>query len=304
MRQPAAPLAAALLVVVGCSTTPEPTPVASSVPFRYAGRHLLVVPVQVADSHATRFIFDTGIGVTLLDRPLAERLGCIVDGSYTGKRMSGQEVTVPLATLSALSIAGVRATGVRVGVWEMQGFLEPGPELEGVEGFLSLNALERTPFTLDYARGHLVIEDEAGLAARVAAGRVIPLEVVVDGTCVTVFFQLDVPGGAPARVELDLGGNILTLDARYMSRLGIDPLGPGVRREERKDETGFDYLRFFARTPGPVAPHGAPELAQRDLDVMFQDIIYDGLVGNDFLKRFTVTYDLPGRRLVLGPRTE
>lgn len=283
-------------------STPAALP--ARVPFRYAGRHLLKLPVQVADVHSTQFIFDTGIGITLVDRRLAERLGCAIEGAYTGKRMSGQEVTVPLATIPALSVAGLRETHVRVGVWDMQGFLEPGPDFADVEGFLSLNALRATPFTLDYARGLLVLEDEAGLAARVAAGRVVPLEVVDDGTCLTIFFLLDVPGGPPARVELDLGGNILTLDARFMSRLGIDPQHPSVRREERRDETGFDYVRHFARIPGPVAPHALPELAQRDLNVMFQEIIYDGLVGNDFLKRFTVTYDLPGRRLVLGPRGE
>jgi hypothetical protein len=27
---------------------------------------------------------------------------------------------------------------------------------------------------------------------------------------------------------------------------------------------------------------------------MFQEIIYDGLVGDRFLRNFTVTYDLPG----------
>jgi hypothetical protein len=34
---------------------------------------------------------------------------------------------------------------------------------------------------------------------------------------------------------------------------------------------------------------------------MFQRIIYDGLVGDAFLRRFTVTYDLPRERVVFGP---
>ena len=45
---------------------------------------------------------------------------------------------------------------------------------------------------------------------------------------------------------------------------------------------------------------GAPKLAQRDPDVMFQKIIYDGLVGHSFLRNFAVTFDLPNGRVVFG----
>ena len=41
-------------------------------------------------------------------------------------------------------------------------------------------------------------------------------------------------------------------------------------------------------------------MAQTDPEVMFQRIIYDGLVGDAFLRRFTVTYDLPRERVVFG----
>ncbi len=33
---------------------------------------------------------------------------------------------------------------------------------------------------------------------------------------------------------------------------------------------------------------------------MFQDIIYDGLIGQAFLRRFAVTFDIAGARLVLS----
>jgi hypothetical protein len=40
-----------------------------------------------------------------------------------------------------------------------------------------------------------------------------------------------------------------------------------------------------------------PEYA---LHVMFQNIIYNGLIANDFMKRFTVTYDLPNSAIILA----
>ena len=33
---------------------------------------------------------------------------------------------------------------------------------------------------------------------------------------------------------------------------------------------------------------------------MLQRIVYDGLVGDAFLRRFVVTYDLPASRLLVG----
>ena len=33
---------------------------------------------------------------------------------------------------------------------------------------------------------------------------------------------------------------------------------------------------------------------------MFQRIIYDGLVGDDFLRRFAVTFDVAGGRMIFG----
>ncbi|HET6682720.1 MAG TPA: hypothetical protein VFG75_03415 [Gaiella sp.] len=75
-----------------------------------------------------------------------------------------------------------------------------------------------------------------------------------------------------------------------------------MRRVESRDETGNAYLRCFTRLDAMIHVAGEPSLAQDDPDVMFQEIIYDGLIGHAFLRRFTVTYDLPGARMVFGPR--
>lgn len=301
-------LLSSLVLLAGCGVSPErPTPSPErSVPFSHAGDgsgagHLLRVPV-VVNGRATTFIFDTGIGITLVDDDLIEGWGIAPVGSYTGKRMSGQAISVPLATVPWLSVAGVRRSDARVGVWDMKGFLPDTPAFKGVEGFLSLNAFLETPVTLDYGRGKLIVEDEASLAARVVAGAVVPLEVKRDGPCVTIFFDLAVPGGPPAHVELDLGGGRLTLDARFMQRLGIDPAGADVKRVEKRDETGYDYTRHFTRFDGPIAPVAAPAYEQRGVQVLFQKIIYDGLIGDEFLRQFTVTLDLPRKRMILGPK--
>ncbi|HYK34247.1 MAG TPA: hypothetical protein VEV63_19900 [Streptosporangiaceae bacterium] len=37
-----------------------------------------------------------------------------------------------------------------------------------------------------------------------------------------------------------------------------------------------------------------------DSDVMFQKIIYDGLIGDRFLRNFTTTYDLVNSRMIFA----
>lgn len=44
----------------------------------------------------------------------------------------------------------------------------------------------------------------------------------------------------------------------------------------------------------------APEVMQTEPEVVFQRIIHEGLVGDAFLRRFTVTYDVPRERVICG----
>jgi hypothetical protein len=70
---------------------------------------------------------------------------------------------------------------------------------------------------------------------------------------------------------------------------------------------GFLSLAFVEETAFTVDDEcglvaGEPSLAQDDPDVMFQETVYEGLVGNAFLSRFAVAYDVPGAQMIFGPR--
>ncbi len=51
---------------------------------------------------------------------------------------------------------------------------------------------------------------------------------------------------------------------------------------------------------GDISVTGAPGYRVTALTVMFQKIIYDGLVGDGFLRNFTTTYDLAGDRMIFA----
>ena len=259
--------------------------------------HLVTVPVRVGERTA-RFVLDTGIGLTLLSEPLCTEIGCRPGGStFTGRRMSGQEITVPLATAPALSIGGMTRRDHVVGIIALDGF---PPEFGPVDGFLSLAFFDEVPFTVDYARGTVIVESRASADERARTGSAVAVRLERDGPAVDAFMQLDLPGERTVEVEIDMGSDSLILDERLAEPAGVDLRRDVVRRVEDHDETGHAYTRFFTQLAGSIHATGAPSVTQTDPEVMFQRIIYDGLVGDAFLRRFTMTYDLSRERVVFG----
>jgi hypothetical protein len=121
-----------------------------------------------------------------------------------------------------------------------------------------------------------------------------------DGPSVTMFMPLTIPSGRSISVEIDMGSDALILDERFAEETGASLDGNERRRVEATDETGHAYTRTFTRLAGRIYPTAAPHLAQVDPDVMFQRIIHDGLVGDAFLRRHVVTFDVAGAAILLG----
>ncbi len=273
--------------------------VTAPIPFERVG-HLLVVPVNLGQGLDSRFILDTGIGVNLVSRSLAAAAGLVPTPEIArGRRMSGQEIAMPVERLPYLRLGERTWTDLSVSTLDMEGF---HPMLRDLGGFLSLGPFQDLPFTLDYARQLLELHEGEDRRYREAPGYAeVPLYAVWEGPAVSVQMDLELPEGSRARVEVDTGSEDLILHERYMERLRVTPGQPAVRTVEGRDETGHAYTRHFARVAGEVRTSGAPTIGHSDLNIMFQRIIYDGLVGDAFLKRFNVTIDLPSSRIGFTP---
>lgn len=259
--------------------------------------HFVTVPVT-AGGLATRFVLDTGIGLTLLSSALCEQLGCEPTGDmFRGRRMSGQEVAVSLARVDSLCFGSLEHRDAEVGVTDVGG---APPEFDEIGGFLSLAFFARQPFTVDYADGNVVLETADTLAARLSSGTAVEISVERLGPSVDAFLPLTIPGGRSIAVEVDMGSDTLILDERFAPEVGVDLEAEEIRRVEGVDETGGSFTRSFTRLRGSIHPTGAPELVQEQPEAMFQRIVHDGLVGDSFLRRQPVTYDLPNARMIFG----
>jgi hypothetical protein len=93
---------------------------------------------------------------------------------------------------------------------------------------------------------------------------------------------------------------MLILNERLADDAGIDLHGQEVRQVKAIDETGHEFVRPFTELSGTVQVSGAPSIRVTDPQVMLQKIIYDGLVGDQFLRNFTTTYDLVRSRMIFA----
>ena len=266
---------------------------ASTVPFQYLA-HLLTVPVCVGDTE-TRFIVDTGIGVNLISDSLARAVGAAPSGSvFTGRRMSGQQVTAPMVSLDSVRLGELRSRDVPAAIFDMGAMAG----LDGIGGFLSLQYFRSTPVTVDYPARLLVLEDEQSLGRRGESGFQVGVQVKDDGPSTDVHLALRLPGGRVISVEVDAGSDQLILNQPLAAEAGVDLAGQNVQKVEGQDETGHAFARYFTALQGDVSLADAPQIRQPGPDVMFQEIIYDGLIGDRFLRNFIVTYDLPRSRMI------
>jgi len=208
-------------------------------------------------------------------------------------------VEFPLTRISSLTIGSVERKNVMVGVLDLD---LGSPAFKHIAGFVSLKFFEELPFTADYARGLLTLETSRSLAERAKTGKATKISLRRRGPSLDVFTRIRLPGGQIAKVEVDSGSGRLILHEKFMPPLGLKPGAKNVTQRSGKDETGHIYQRYFSKLTGDVQLASAPSVAHQRPRVMFQKIIYDGLMGTAFLKRFRVTFDLKGARMIFGPR--
>lgn len=294
-------LVLAIFTSAGCANKSLSTTVSSKddlvVPFQIFGSHMVLVSVKVNDESPTTFIFDTGIGPNMVSKSYCEKLGCKYTGTLRGKRMSGQELVLPTAILEKLAVGPFVKKNVEVAVWDTSSFPK---ELSHVQGFVSPIFFADTPFTMDYFKKEIRAESNESMAARLASGEVSELRVVKDGPSVQLFTKINIHDGSIADVEIDTGSNSLILNEVFMAKIVSADLQKTLKKTEGKDESGHSFTRYFGLTKGTINPLTAKSFVQSDPNVMFQKIIYDGLLGTNYLRQYCVTYDLTGQRMVLN----
>lgn len=223
------------------------------------------------------FLLDTGGGVTLLTEEFSKGMDCSFWGRATGYNMFGKRVDGPHCDNVQILAGGVSLMPVNVGK------IDFGEQFSGdktPDGLLSLDAFDGKAITLDQSAATLTIETAASLTKRTKAMTELPLRLSRDcsARCLNAFVGVPVKEGTTWLI-LDSGAGGVSLIAKdYAAYFGLDP---AVKEQRLK----------FEIAPGVAV----------DSPVLITDMIMDGNLGQPFMSRYVMTFDLQRGRLWVSP---
>lgn len=229
-------------------------------------RDLRVVRVQ-AGSDTLTLLLDTGGGATLITPSVARQQRCVPHGADVGHRMTGEPVVFARCDSLRFTSGAWSVAMAPVAMFDVNALLPK--ELPRLDGVLALDAFRDHVITLDWPREVLVIRGSAtadsavarnGVEARFAtgeSGRFLTALVRVEGLREPLWFLLDSGNLRGTLIATSvLRDSLLALQAPHEAMLAV-----GGRSAAR-----FDFAAA--------------------------DLILDGALGTDYLRRGPVTLDL------------
>ena len=266
----------------------------SGVEFQILAGALIVVPVELANSRKARFALDTGAGLDVISKRLAAELSLSVEGSFTGKRMTGEEITVELTKVPSLSFAGSEKTDYLVGVTDI--FDKLPKELGSVDGALSMRFFAETQLKIDFPQS--IVE----VAPKAMDGYVVPLKKIrQQDLSLGLLAPITIDGRYGGDFEVDTGTTTTIVPLKAMERLGLSKEDKSLRKVEGVNETGVPFQRFYGKAKAVYAS-GQSETMVSDSPICFEEVIYDGVIGIEYLKNFSVIFDLPNSQMLLAAK--
>ncbi len=223
------------------------------------------------------FLFDSGMGVTMISPDIAKELGCQPFGQISGVNAGGERVDMQRCENASLNVGGFTKTG-QVGVFNIMSFFnERTPQIGGA---ISLHTFEGQILTIDLAKDRLFLESEQSFQARIADMKELESRIARPGTgnVVDLFVAANTPKGK-IWMLFDTGNFAPThVSPAAMEMLGIDLIAPNKAKTVKPIDLDIVGL-------------GSITVPLRE-----RNMIYDGQINYDTIARMVVTIDLRNGR--------
>ena len=274
-------------------------------PFEYEDTRLYV-PVGVG-GQVRWFILDTGAQPTVLDEHVAMAAGVAGRDTTTTTGAGGGRTRRSTGSEIALALGRTTMTVRQPAIAPLDSLLSryTGSRAPGIIGsqFFVGRAV-----TIDFDQ-HIVIARATPDASELANSLVLPLE--IDGGIPYLTGTLRLPDGraVTARLLVDLGAkSTLLLAEPFIERAKLGALqASGVRSSlgaGMGGATRYSFVRLRSLELGSAAAlHLDSAVVGLSVAGTLRSTYYDGLLGAEFLQRYRVTFDYPGKRLILRLRS-
>ncbi|WP_395647937.1 hypothetical protein [Terricaulis sp.] len=238
-----------------------------------SGTGLLAIRIEI-DGRPGRLLFDTGGGVSLVTPQYGATFACTPYGSFTGFRMRGDRVDTQKCGEHSLRI-GQRMVRREVGVFDLMALLGEGaPPIDGVMG---LDVLDGHLVTLSLADRRLYVDERPGHGWSEGVAR---FQREAGGAGLSIFVRVEAARG-PLWMLLDSGsvGAYAYLSPGAVAQLGHSGDGPVTLN---------------------ITGAGAQSMSFQRID----PLIYDGVLGERFLRKYDIAVDFRSSRIWWRRRPE
>jgi len=245
--------------------------------------------VRINGSKPLSFVLDSGSNRILIDRALATGLGLKASGTGSLQGAGSGRIAVEYIHGVGIALPGVESSGYDLSTADLQ----PLEATLGVrvDGILGYEFFSRFVVTVDYEAKSLTLTLPEAFRESSAA-EMLPIEVkdkwafvkaelVLPGT-ITVQDNFMIDSGSSDAVDHPI---VMSLQSRVTSESGVG-LGTPVQGATAR-ATSFRLGRYTLKAPG-VSCCGATEATSK-------------MIGNEVLRRFTVTFDYPSSRIFITP---
>lgn len=284
--------------------TPAPVaPGAIPLPTEFAS-HVFFARVTVNGLGPFWFTVDTGATLTVIDPAAAARAKLVV-------RDAGRRANVGIAAGDTVMAT---TTGARIAVGGLPVFAPPTLYVvavqnnaaylrHAIDGVLGTDALSRHIVELDYSSARVSVLPPAQTDPPVRQGVVT---FTLEGNVLVAPATIALPDGqrVTARLLIDTGSNgALTLTSPFVRRHDLVARFPSRQANAAVGINGAVFSPVIALTSVAFGdaviarPNAALSSATAGLDASTD---FDGIIGAELLRQFTVTIDYPRRRLILS----
>ncbi len=277
----------------------------ASIPLEIAGDNYILLKARVNDSEPMTFELDSGGGSGLvLYHRAAELLK--VKSAGKGKGGGAGEATFETSLIkgASLSIGGVTMKNQTFVVFPPD---NPRANLgQTVDGIIGFSLFNRYVVEIDY-RTKVVNLYEPSTYQYVGRGESIPIEILsrVPFARVQVPLAGRKPIGGRFLVDLGAGRFTLILNTPVVSSNNLLSITPGLIKEPGAVGVGGEVKLFAGRWT--AIQLGSFTLTEpvihfaQDRKGAFASSDFNGLIGGELLRRFTVIFDYAHKRMILEP---
>ena len=268
------------------------------IPFDRRGNHIYMRG-RVNDSDSLWIVLDTGASGNVIDAGVAKRLG-LESRSVGQGRGAGGTVEAGMVESVTIRLPGATLEGTSIVTMPLEPFRrQTGRPMEVIIG---APLLDRCVLRVDYAAGVIELLPSETFEYT-GKGAILPLTFEYRHPYITA--RVELPGRKPieGRFVVDLGSSqALILNPRFIKDQDVMETIPRTIEGRGRGVGGLVPSRIGRVARIELGGFGF-EQPLTMLPVSEQSMVGAGIgnIGGDIMRRFTVTFDYAGRRMILEP---